>query len=366
MRFKLLVIGIAIILLPALAILTTPVSISLAQTDGEPIRIEVSRHGFNQTPGEFRLEVEAGQEVVITFVYGDGDQSDNNPHRIFITGYNIFSAVLDRGNQESTVRFTANETGEVSFMCVLSCVGHDNLQKGTITIQQATKPLEEKEETSSALLSLVAEQSLSGQSLSLKASLRNSQDKPIVNAPVKFLIKVDFFTTGLIEIGEAVTDDEGVAVLEYIPRQTGDVEVLARYKGIETTGLVSIGEGAKTFYQAETGLHSEVSWPEVFVGPQSALEPGEGGAAPVIGIRIPGGLPSLLLLAYILTIIMVWSFYIRVMYQVFRIPSEVARGTGNVNIRLVPLTGMTVMLILVTLLVLILITGLYSHPHILH
>ncbi len=90
--------------------------------------IEVSRYGFNNTQGEFRLEVEEGQEVEITFVYGDGDLAQNNPHIIAIPDYGIETGPLDRDNPEVTVSFIAEETGEVVFMCIqTTCVGHHNL-----------------------------------------------------------------------------------------------------------------------------------------------------------------------------------------------------------------------------------------------
>ena len=213
---------------------------------------------------------------------------------------------------------------------------------------------------------IAPEQAPSGQPLTLTAVLRDSQDRPIADAPVKFLIKVDFFTSGLIEIGEAVTDEDGVGVLEHTPRQTSEIVFVARYKDIEALTTVSLAERTAIFYQAETGLHNdnEVSWPEVFIGPQSAVEPAESGDAPTTGLRISGGLQSLLLLAYVFALILVWSFYMRVMYQVLRIPS--GRETRGINVRLLPMTGLAVMLVLVTLLVLILITGPYSHFNLLH
>lgn len=112
-----------------------PPEVSPSQEEGES-RVEVSRRGFNNTPGEFRLEVEEGQEVEITFVYGDNDFSENNPHIIAIPAFGIATGIIDRENPEDTVRFTANKTGEVSFMCTeAACIGHTNLQGGIIVIQ---------------------------------------------------------------------------------------------------------------------------------------------------------------------------------------------------------------------------------------
>ncbi len=235
---------------------------------------------------------------------------------------------------------------------------------GAAAPPEVAPPTELPAEGDDGILLLTApEQAQSGQPLSLSATVRDKDGKPIGNTPVQFFIRVDFFTSGLIEIGEVMTNAQGTAVLEYVPRQTGDIQVVARYEGTETTTTVSLEESAEPFYQAEAGLPESATIPELFVGPKSALEPSEGGAAPTTGLRIPGGLPSLLLLAYVFAVILVWSLYLRVMYQLFRIP--VVRAVGDTDTRLVPMIGMALMVALVTLLVLILITGPYSNPHLL-
>ena len=98
--------------------------------------VEVSSVGFNGVSGNFHLEVEKGQEVEITFVYGDGDFPQNNTHIIAIPDYGIETSVLDEDNPEVTVSFTASKIGKVSFKCTqITCVGHPNLQGGIIEIQ---------------------------------------------------------------------------------------------------------------------------------------------------------------------------------------------------------------------------------------
>lgn len=102
----------------------------------EVYRVEVSRQGFKNIAEESRLEVAAGQEVEIIFVYGDNDFSQNNPHIIAIPAYDITTDTLDRENPEVTVRFTAGQTGEVNFMCIkVDCVGHANLLRGIIVVK---------------------------------------------------------------------------------------------------------------------------------------------------------------------------------------------------------------------------------------
>ena len=91
-------------------------------------KVEVSQNGFNNMSGDFHLEVEAGQEVEITFVYKDDSLPRNNPHNIANPEYGIATGTLDQGNPEVTLRFTARETGVVTFSCVSAeCTGHHNL-----------------------------------------------------------------------------------------------------------------------------------------------------------------------------------------------------------------------------------------------
>ncbi len=111
-----------------LASCTAPTTATHSSNNIPASKVEVGRWGFNKTPGEFLLEVEKGQEVEITFVYGDNDVPENNPHIISVPDYDIETDILDRDNQEVTVRFTATETGEVAFMCTSpECIGHHNL-----------------------------------------------------------------------------------------------------------------------------------------------------------------------------------------------------------------------------------------------
>jgi mono/diheme cytochrome c family protein len=231
---------------------------------------------------------------------------------------------------------------------------------GTEVPPEVTPPTKAPAEgVDGTLLLTVPEQAQSGQPLTLTAIFKDKEGKPIGDIPVRFFIGVDFFTSDLIEVAEAVTNGQGIAVSEYIPRQTGEIQVVARYEAIETTATVSLKEVAEPFYQAEAGLPDASSLPEIFIGPKSAFEPEQEGNAPTSGLRVPGGLPSLLLLAYVFAVILVWSLYFRVWYQMFRIP--VVRGTD----RLLPTIGLVTVVALATLLVFILITGPYSHPHLL-
>ena len=129
------------ILVAAVACQSTPGTESSSQEDEtsaheEAIRVDVSRNGFDGSR-QFHIEVEEGEEVEITFVYGDGDFSQNNPHVIEIPALGLTTGVIDRQNPEETLHFTATETGEISFTCTkVDCVGHANLVAGTIDVEQ--------------------------------------------------------------------------------------------------------------------------------------------------------------------------------------------------------------------------------------
>ncbi len=215
------------------------------------------------------------------------------------------------------------------------------------------------------LLLTVPEQAPSGQPVTISAVLQDKEGKPVGNVPVKFSIRVDFFASGLMEIGEAVTNGQGVAVVEYTPRQTGDIQIVARYEGdgpspVETTAMFTLVEVDEPFYQPETGIQLPVLGEEVFIGPESALELGEMGEAPTSAFRLPGGILSWLLLIAA-TVMLIWFTYFRVMYQVFRIP--IVSEIRDTNTRLVPLVALVTVVALGIFLVLLLITGPYSHFH---
>ncbi len=377
MKFKLLlIIGATalLLLLSATAVLPSGAS---AQEEKGPVRIEVNREGFSKTPGEFELEIEEGREVELTFVYGDNDLPYNNPHVIFINGYNIKTDTLDQENPEVTVRFLADKEGEFNFMCILACVGHAELQKGKLIVLPGAEPppspapeqpqagqpsTPSAPETPPAIPSLtlsVPDQPQAGQPLTLTAVLQNDQGDPIENATVRFYTEVDFFTTGPVELGETITDEQGVAIFEYTPRLAGDIPISVCYGAIEATTRVSLSRADEPFYQPEAGISLPAPGDEVLVG----LEPlasEEAGAAPSTVFRLPGGILSWLLI-FVATVMLIWSTYFRVLYQVFRIPA--ATEIADTDSRRAASVGMAAVVLLGILLVLLLVTGPDSHPH---
>lgn len=197
-----------------------------------------------------------------------------------------------------------------------------------------------------------------GQPIVLKAVLRGKDGQPIVGAAVDFAARLYFFTDGSIPMGEAVTDETGVAALTYTPRFSGDVLMAARYETVESTVRVNVAEAEQPFYHPEAGIQLPALGKEVFIGPESARTLGPLGFAPGVSFRLPGGALSWLLIVAA-AVALVWATYFRVLYQVLRIP--IGSQMGDTDTRLVPAIALAVVIIVGAFLVLKLLTGSYSH-----
>ncbi len=218
-------------------------------------------------------------------------------------------------------------------------------------------------ETNGNLRLVVPQEAQAGELLTLKAVLHDDQGNPVADATVKFYLRMDFFANALMEIGEVTTDNAGVALLEYQPRGDGKITLVARNNTTETTATLTLAEAGEPFYQAKAGIKLPTTGKEVFIGPPSALELGEMGEAPTSAFRLPGSILSWLLLM-VVTVGLIWFSYFRVIHYVLRIAN--VQQSSTVNTRLVPLVGLSFVLILGIMLVLKLLTGPYSHFHLPH
>jgi hypothetical protein len=81
-----------------------------------------------------------------------------------------------------------------------------------------------------------------------------------------------------------------------------------------------------------------------------------------MAFRLPGGTFSWLLLPTI-AVMIVWFTYFRVMCQMLRIPIV---GKTDTNTKLIPMVGIVMVLGLGAMLLLVLLTGAYSHWHLAH
>lgn len=207
----------------------------------------------------------------------------------------------------------------------------------------------------------VPEQAAAGQPVTLKATFQDEQGEPVAKVPVKFFLIEELFISGLAGIGQALTDVEGVAVLEYTPHQNGQMAVVAQYGTNEAKANVNVAGGTVTTYQSQAGLQFGAVGGKGIIYPKSVLDLGETSNAPFPGFRWPGGIFSWLFIL-VATVFMIWFTYFRVIYQIFSIP--IVSEIRDINTRLIPILGLAFVTTVGVVLILKLLISPYTHLHI--
>jgi len=255
-----------------------------ARAHAQNVEISVSKDGFDHI-ANYTVDVEAGHEVTITFNYADDDLDTDNPHEIQIlgAGVNLPTVTVSRENPKAEITFTATQTGTLTILCVVPCIGMEKLVGGTIHV---IKPKETGLSTSLAL-----EVSSSNEESALaRVTLVDSRGSPISGVPVIFSLHT--IVGGELVLGTSSTTEDGSAEL-LIPATAGQtLRVSASFEG---------GNGlASSQFMAEIQM------------------PGEGAAIPVGVLSSPTPPP---VLAIILLIVLggIWLTYGAVVFQVFRI-----------------------------------------------
>jgi len=247
------------------------------------ITILVSEEGFNQS-GNYVVEVEAGHQITITFRY-DEHLDQDNPHEIQILGLGLDlpTVTVSREHPTASITIMPTETGTLRILCIIPCIGMDQLLGGTIRVVQP--------HTSGAqtFLSIELEPRGDGSNLA-RAVLQDARGRPIGAVPIHFTLSTS--VGGELELGAPITIDNGSAVIA-IPTTPGQVlKVSAQFEGGGGLGF------------AETS--AEISGPEESVQyvPNAISSPTPPLSLALILIVVLGG---------------VWAVFGSVLYQVFRI-----------------------------------------------
>jgi hypothetical protein len=142
-----------------------------------------------------------------------------------------------------------------------------------------------------------------GQPLEVQASLRSAADgSPIAGTAVTFYMGASFGgVDGYVELGQQVTDENGVAALAYEPRLASDHELRAEY------------------------LIPGESEPEVITRSISVLDDGTQLHQSTAGVQIPG-LNVWLLIALVST---VWAILLSVAVRVIAISNAGSEGSAS-------------------------------------
>jgi len=94
-----------------------------------------------------------------------------------------------------------------------------------------------------------------GEELTVKALVSQGGASPVPGVEVVFYTTAEFSNVhGEIELGRAVTDDEGVASLTYVPRSQGEQTIIVRYGAEEAKATILISP-ALQLYEEEAGVN---------------------------------------------------------------------------------------------------------------
>jgi len=101
-----------------------------------------------------------------------------------------------------------------------------------------------------------------GHPADVRAVLRSAgDDLPVAGATVTFYVTASFDgANGLVELGKAVTGQDGVAVLSYVPRSAGEHEIRVEYltpgaTEPEVATWSHPASGADQLYRSTAGIH---------------------------------------------------------------------------------------------------------------
>lgn len=143
-----------------------------------------------------------------------------------------------------------------------------------------------------------------GQTATVQSTLLTPGGSPVAGATIQFFSPTSFLSTiGEVLLGEAVTNGDGVAVLNYELRSDEQVEIIARFAGNASYGPVE--RSATIAVLGSTQLYQEEA-----------------------GVRVPG--VGVWMLAVILG--GVWSIYFTVFVLVSRIAQEGVRARAAAGV----------------------------------
>lgn len=272
----------------ALALMLASASIagtrpSVVHAHSQAVYIEVSRSGFNNDV-LYTIDVEAGHEVTITFSYADDDMAKDNAHEIRIkgAGLDLPTVRVSKDNPVATITFTPTKTGTLRILCVVPCIGMENLVGGLIKVE---KP---RATGAPVFLALDLTPRDDG-SILARATLTDKNQIPMVGQPVVFTLRTSVGGDLLLET--PTTIENGSAVVK-IPASAGKlVSVTAEFEG----------GGGLAYAAASSEIEAPGQPVEYHPGPLSSPTPS----------------PTLALL-FLLLLGAVWVAYAYVAYQVMR------------------------------------------------
>ena len=267
----------------------------------------ISSQGFNGSSNTLNVAVSQGDQVSITFVYND--PTVYTAHQIAIEGYNLQTAIIDQANPTSRLQFVAGQAGTFQIHCIIPCVGMENLQNAWLVVKQAAGRIVRTTLTLQTTLTVQTLQNLgpTGSSLGIIARVTDSAGNPITGLIVSFYVSTDF---GMMEIGNNVTDKNGVASYDYPLASIRNMTVEAYFPG---SGIYQSGNA--TTYLAPSNPGAVF----VSIGGEQNHPVGEGGFFDLRLVGVPTEVSVVLAAIVLVAIICVWSTFAYVVSLVLKI-----------------------------------------------
>lgn len=211
----------ALILASALMAAVRP---SVVHAHSQAVQISVGRNGFNGNV-LYEIDIEAGHEVTITFTYADDDMAEDNAHEIRVkgAGVDLPTVRVSKDHPIATITFIPTKTGKLRIICVVPCVGMENLVGGLIKV--------EKPRATGAPVSLALDLTPRDDgSILARATLTDENHIPLEGKPVVFSLRTS--VGGDLVLGIPTTIENGSVIVK-IPPGAGTIKVTAEFEGGE-------------------------------------------------------------------------------------------------------------------------------------
>ena len=299
-----------------------PVSMNTSQTTEVPgfdvFTVMISSQGFNGSSNTLNLAVSQGDQVSITFVYND--PTVYTAHEIAIEGYNLQTTIIDQANPTSKLQFVAGQAGTFQIHCIIPCVGMENLQNAWLVVKQSLGRIIKTTLTlqTSLTVQTIQNLALTGSSLNIIARVMDRAGNPITGLIVNFYVSTDF---GLMEIGNNVTDTNGVAHFTYPLPSIRSMTVEAYFPG---SGIYQSGNATVSLTPSSSGTAF------VSIGGEANQPPGgEGAFFDTRLVGVPYEVNVVLALIVVIVILCVWSTFAYVVSLVLKIRHYNSKKNGG-------------------------------------
>lgn len=188
------------------------------------ITVSVGRDGFDHK-ASYSIAVEEGHPVTVTFTYADSDMADDNPHTIRLEGpgtAGLPDVTISRENPTATLSFVPSRTGLLWIVCIVPCIGMENLAGGQIRVQRPRA-------TGAATSVSLALTPRDDGDLLARAVLTDARGQPMADRTITFILTTQF--GGELVLDTPTTMEDGSAVVRIPATGANAMRITAYFEG---------------------------------------------------------------------------------------------------------------------------------------